>query len=68
MLDEELRSHLSDRREAFSHRQSSLSSDSESTSTYEKVFPLDSEYQEPSRLRKSPEFQAMENLGEELQS
>ncbi|TSS97520.1 Discoidin domain-containing receptor 2 [Bagarius yarrelli] len=62
MLDDELSSHLSGRREAFSHRQSSLSSDSESTCTYERVFPLGSDYQEPSRLRKSPEFQAMENL------
>ncbi|KAF7705883.1 discoidin domain-containing receptor 2 isoform X1 [Silurus meridionalis] len=62
MLDDELRSRLSGHRETFSHHQSSESSDSESTCTYERVFPLGSEYQEPSRLRKSPEFRAMENL------
>lgn len=68
MLDDELSSRLSGRREPFSHRHSSLSSDSESTGTYERVFPLGFEYQEPSGLRKSPEFQAMENLGEGQQS
>ncbi|XP_076829803.1 discoidin domain-containing receptor 2 isoform X2 [Brachyhypopomus gauderio] len=58
MLDEELTAHLSVHTEAISNRLSS--SDVESTSTYERVFPLD--YQEPSGLRKSPEFQATENL------
>ncbi|XP_062848997.1 discoidin domain-containing receptor 2 [Trichomycterus rosablanca] len=61
-MEDELISHLSGHRDAFCHHQSSLSSDAESTSTYERVFPLGSDYQEPSRLRKSPEFQATENL------
>ncbi|XP_058649629.1 discoidin domain-containing receptor 2 isoform X2 [Onychostoma macrolepis] len=52
-----------EKREAFTHRHSSLSSDVESTSTYERIFPMESDYQEPSRLlRKLPEFQATENL------
>lgn len=63
MLDDELAVRLSVQREAFVHRSSSLSSDVESTSTYERIFPLGSDYQEPSQLlRKLPEFQAMENL------
>ncbi|KAL0200254.1 hypothetical protein M9458_003441, partial [Cirrhinus mrigala] len=50
--------------EAFTHRHSSLSSDVESNSTYERIFPMGSDYQEPSQLlRKLPEFQATENLG-----
>ncbi|RXN35373.1 discoidin domain-containing receptor 2-like protein [Labeo rohita] len=63
MLDDELTTHLSVQREAFTHRHSSLSSDVESNSTYERVFPMGSDYQEPSQLlRKLPEFQATENL------
>ncbi|XP_072544419.1 discoidin domain-containing receptor 2 [Salminus brasiliensis] len=63
MLDDELTVRLSAHREAFPRRHSSLSSDAESTSTYERVFPLGSDYQEPTHaLRKSPEFQATENL------
>ncbi|KAL1279890.1 hypothetical protein QQF64_014490 [Cirrhinus molitorella] len=63
MLDDELTTHLSVQREAFIHRHSSLSSDVESSSTYERIFPMGSDYQEPSQLlRKLPEFQATENL------
>nr|XP_055058852.1 discoidin domain-containing receptor 2 isoform X2 [Misgurnus anguillicaudatus] len=62
MLDDD-RVRLSVQREAFSHSHSSLSSDTESNSTYERIFPLGSDYQEPSQLlRKIPEFQATENL------
>ncbi|XP_026876866.2 discoidin domain-containing receptor 2 [Electrophorus electricus] len=57
MLDDELTARLSVPREAFTN---SSTSDAESTSTYERVFPLD--YQEPCGLRKSPEFRATENL------
>ncbi|KAK7158777.1 hypothetical protein R3I94_005192 [Phoxinus phoxinus] len=63
MLDDELTVRLSVQREAFTHRHSSLSSDVESSSTYERIFPMGSDYQEPSQLlRKLPEFQATENL------
>ncbi|XP_026062645.1 discoidin domain-containing receptor 2 [Carassius auratus] len=64
MLNDELTVRLSVQREAFTHRHSSLSSDVESTSTYERIFPMgSSDYQEPSQLlRKLPEFQATENL------
>uniref|UniRef100_A0A8C1PKM2 receptor protein-tyrosine kinase n=1 Tax=Cyprinus carpio TaxID=7962 RepID=A0A8C1PKM2_CYPCA len=63
MLDDELTVRLSVQREAFTHRHSSLSSDVESNSTYERIFPMGSDYQEPSQLlRKLPEFQATENL------
>ncbi|XP_016139222.1 discoidin domain-containing receptor 2-like [Sinocyclocheilus grahami] len=63
MLDDELTTRLSVQREAFTHRHSSLSSDVESNSTYERIFPMGSDYQEPSLLlRKLPEFQATENL------
>ncbi|XP_022533586.2 discoidin domain-containing receptor 2 [Astyanax mexicanus] len=63
MLDDELTARLSAHREAFAHRHSSISSDAESTSTYERVFLLGSDYQEPTQpLRKAPEFQATENL------
>uniref|UniRef100_A0A8C1TLM7 receptor protein-tyrosine kinase n=1 Tax=Cyprinus carpio TaxID=7962 RepID=A0A8C1TLM7_CYPCA len=55
MLDDELN--------AFIHRHSSLSSDVESNTTYERIFPMGSDYQDPSQLlRKLPEFQAMKNL------
>ncbi|XP_041967458.1 discoidin domain-containing receptor 2 [Alosa sapidissima] len=57
MLDDELTARLSSQREAFSYHRSSLSSEVESTSTYERIFPLGSDYQEPSHLiRKLPEF------------
>ncbi|XP_030630664.1 discoidin domain-containing receptor 2 [Chanos chanos] len=63
MLDDELTARLSVQREALTSHHSSLSSDVESHSTYERIFPLGSDYQEPSRLlRKLPEFQATENL------
>lgn len=65
LLDDELTARLSDHREAFVRRRSSASSEADSTGTYERVFPLGSDYQEPPHLlRKSPEFQATENLGE----
>uniref|UniRef100_A0A672K192 receptor protein-tyrosine kinase n=1 Tax=Sinocyclocheilus grahami TaxID=75366 RepID=A0A672K192_SINGR len=68
MLDDELTTRLSVQREAFTHRHSSLSSDVESNSTYERIFPMGSDYQEPSLLlRKLPEFQATENLGRAAQ-
>ncbi|XP_067310351.1 discoidin domain-containing receptor 2 isoform X2 [Pseudorasbora parva] len=54
---------MMEKREEFAHRHSSLSSDAESSSTYERIFPMGSDYQEPSQLlRKLPEFQATENL------
>uniref|UniRef100_A0A8C1P9X1 receptor protein-tyrosine kinase n=1 Tax=Cyprinus carpio TaxID=7962 RepID=A0A8C1P9X1_CYPCA len=60
MLDDELTVRLSVQREAFTHRHSSLSSDVESNSTYERIFPMGSDYQEPSQLlRKLPEFQSL---------
>ncbi|XP_066536930.1 discoidin domain-containing receptor 2 [Hoplias malabaricus] len=63
MLDDELTARLSAHREAFVRRHSSTSSEADSTATYERVFPLVSDYQEPTHLlRKSPEFQATENL------
>ncbi|XP_057190727.1 discoidin domain-containing receptor 2 isoform X1 [Triplophysa rosa] len=63
MLDDELTVSLSVQRVAFSRRHSSLSSDVESNSTYERIFPMGTDYQEPSQLlRKLPEFQATENL------
>ncbi len=68
MLDDELTARLSVQTEAFTHRHSSLSSDVESNSTYERIFPMGSDYQEPSQLlRKLPEFQATENLGRAAQ-
>ncbi|XP_051990267.1 discoidin domain-containing receptor 2 isoform X2 [Xyrauchen texanus] len=63
ILDDELTTSLSVQREAFSQSHSSLSSDIESNSTYERIFPMGSDYLEPSQLlRKLPEFQATENL------
>ncbi|XP_028986928.1 discoidin domain-containing receptor 2-like [Betta splendens] len=59
MLDDELTARLADQTRAFSFHHSSLSSEegSASTSTYERIFPLCADYQEPSRLiRKLPEF------------
>lgn len=67
MLDDELTARLAVQTQAFSFHHSSLSSESGSTtnSTYERIFPLCSDYQEPSRLiRKLPEFaQSTEHLG-----
>lgn len=41
----------------FNHNHSSSSSEQESSSTYDRIFPLGPDYQEPSRLiRKLPEF------------
>ncbi|KAF7664699.1 hypothetical protein LDENG_00169060 [Lucifuga dentata] len=59
MLDDELTARLAVQTEAFSFQHSSLSSEggSNSNSTYERIFPLCADYQEPSRLiRKLPEF------------
>uniref|UniRef100_A0A8C9X9C8 receptor protein-tyrosine kinase n=1 Tax=Sander lucioperca TaxID=283035 RepID=A0A8C9X9C8_SANLU len=59
LLDDELTARLAVQTQAFSSHHSSLSSESGSTSnsTYERIFPLCSDYQEPSRLiRKLPEF------------
>lgn len=57
ILDDELTARLSAQREVFSYRRSSLSSEVESSSTYERIFPLGSDYQEPSHLiRKLPVF------------
>uniref|UniRef100_A0A8C7Q228 Discoidin domain-containing receptor 2 n=1 Tax=Oncorhynchus mykiss TaxID=8022 RepID=A0A8C7Q228_ONCMY len=65
MLDDELTASLSLQSEtfAYSHNNPSSSSSSsapseqESSSTYERIFPLGPDYQEPSRLiRKLPEF------------
>lgn len=67
MLDDELTARLAVQTQAFSSHHSSLSSESGSTSnsTYERIFPLCADYQEPSRLiRKLPEFaQSTEHLG-----
>lgn len=67
MLDDELTARLAIQTRAFSFHHSSLSSESGSTSnsTYERIFPLCADYQEPSRLiRKLPEFsQSTEHLG-----
>uniref|UniRef100_A0A8C7GU45 Discoidin domain-containing receptor 2 n=1 Tax=Oncorhynchus kisutch TaxID=8019 RepID=A0A8C7GU45_ONCKI len=73
MLDDELTASLSLQSEtfAYSHNNPSSSSSSsapseqESSSTYERIFPLGPDYQEPSRLiRKLPEFsQSSEEMG-----
>lgn len=66
LLDDDLTARLAIQNRAFSFRHSSLSSDSGSTSnsTYERIYPLCADYQEPSRLiRKLPEFaNSTENL------
>ncbi|KAK2895564.1 discoidin domain-containing receptor 2-like [Channa argus] len=66
MLDDELTARLAVQTQAFSFHHSSLSSEggSASNSTYERIFPLCADYQEPSRLiRKLPEFaQSTEHL------
>ncbi|XP_068604554.1 discoidin domain-containing receptor 2-like [Brachionichthys hirsutus] len=59
VLDDELTARLAAQTQAFFSRHSSLSSEDGSTSnsTYERIFPLCADYQEPSRLiRKLPEF------------
>lgn len=59
MLDDELTTSLSIQSEAFiyNHNQSVSSAEQESNSTYERIFPLGPDYQEPSRLIcKLPEF------------
>ncbi|KAM9762290.1 discoidin domain-containing receptor 2 isoform 1-T1 [Menidia menidia] len=59
MLDDELTASLSIQSETFgyNHNQSRTLSEQESNSTYERIFPLGPDYQEPSRLIcKLPEF------------
>ncbi|TNM87443.1 hypothetical protein fugu_005664 [Takifugu bimaculatus] len=59
MLDDELITSLSIQSETFvyNHNQSSAASEQESNSPYERIFPLGSDYQEPSRfISKLPEF------------
>ncbi|XP_059197921.1 discoidin domain-containing receptor 2 isoform X1 [Centropristis striata] len=59
MLDDELTASLSIQSEtlAYNHNQSSSTSEQESNSTYERIFPLGPDYQEPSRIIcKLPEF------------
>uniref|UniRef100_A0A674IQ86 Discoidin domain-containing receptor 2 n=1 Tax=Terrapene triunguis TaxID=2587831 RepID=A0A674IQ86_9SAUR len=59
MLDDEMTVSLSLPSESsmFNHNHSSSSSEQESNSTYDRIFPLGPDYQEPSRLiRKLPEF------------
>lgn len=63
MLDDEMTVSLSLPSESsmFNHNRSSSSSEHESNSTYDRIFPLGPDYQEPSRLiRKLPEFTAGE--------
>uniref|UniRef100_H2VCH9 Discoidin domain-containing receptor 2 n=1 Tax=Takifugu rubripes TaxID=31033 RepID=H2VCH9_TAKRU len=52
MLDDELITSLSIQSETFvyNHNQSSAASEQESNSPYERIFPLGSDYQEPSRF------------------
>ncbi|NWS16599.1 DDR2 protein, partial [Pachyramphus minor] len=65
MLDDEMTVSLSLPSESsmFNHnRSSSSSSEQESSSTYDRIFPLGPDYQEPSRLiRKLPEFTSGED-------
>lgn len=67
MLDDELTASLSIQSEAlvYNHNQSGSTAEQESTSTYERIFPLSPDYQEPWRLScKRPEFaQGSEELG-----
>ncbi|XP_053929801.1 discoidin domain-containing receptor 2 isoform X1 [Cuculus canorus] len=59
MMDDEMTVSLSLPSESsmFNHNSSSSSSEQESSSTYDRIFPLGPDYQEPSRLiRKLPEF------------
>lgn len=52
MLDDELTASLSIQSEmlAYTHNQASTSSEQESNSTYERIFPLVPDYQEPSHI------------------
>lgn len=67
MLDDELITSLSIQSDTFvyNHNQSSAASEQESNSTYERIFPLGPDYQEPSRfICKLPEFaQSLEEPG-----
>ncbi|KAM3866493.1 discoidin domain-containing receptor 2-like [Diretmus argenteus] len=65
ILDDELTARLAVQTQAFNHSSLSSEGGSNSNSTYERIFPLCSDYQEPSRLiRKLPEFaQSTEHLG-----
>ncbi|XP_048845553.1 discoidin domain-containing receptor 2-like isoform X2 [Brienomyrus brachyistius] len=68
MLDDELTASLSIRSDTFTYsnnNHSSVPSEQESNSTYERIFPLGPDYQEPSQLiRKMPEIpQSMEEAG-----
>uniref|UniRef100_A0A665TGL7 receptor protein-tyrosine kinase n=1 Tax=Echeneis naucrates TaxID=173247 RepID=A0A665TGL7_ECHNA len=69
MLDDELTASLSIQSETFTYNhnpnQSGTTSEQESNSTYERIFPLGPDYQEPSRLIcKLPEFaQSSEDPG-----
>lgn len=59
MLDDEMTVSLSLPSEIsmFNHNRSTSSSEQESNSTYDRIFPLGPDYQEPSQLiRKLPEF------------
>lgn len=59
MLDDEMTVSLSLPSESsmFNNNRSSSPSEQESNSTYDRIFPLRPDYQEPSRLiRKLPEF------------
>nr|XP_054605677.1 discoidin domain-containing receptor 2 [Nothobranchius furzeri] len=64
LLDEELTARLAIQTQAFSFHHSFQSSENSSTSTYERIYPLQADYQEPSNLiRKLPEFsQSTEHL------
>lgn len=69
MLDDELTASLSVRSDTFTYsnnNHSSVPSEQETNSTYERIFPLGPDYQEPSQLiRKMPEIsQSMEEAGE----
>lgn len=70
MLDDEMTVSLSLPSESsmFNHNHSSSSSEQESSSTYDRIFPLGPDYQEPSRLiRKLPKFTSgEEDTGESL--
>uniref|UniRef100_A0A8C6LQW7 receptor protein-tyrosine kinase n=1 Tax=Nothobranchius furzeri TaxID=105023 RepID=A0A8C6LQW7_NOTFU len=68
LLDEELTARLAIQTQAFSFHHSFQSSENSSTSTYERIYPLQADYQEPSNLiRKLPEFsQSTEHLGKPL--
>ncbi|XP_029687524.1 discoidin domain-containing receptor 2-like isoform X1 [Takifugu rubripes] len=71
LLDDELTARLAVQTRAFASLHSSLSSDTDSSSnsTYERIFPLCADYQEPSRLiRKLPEFAQFTVPGQTLVS